>query len=84
MTVVLLIIAFALLLGPLRPWSARHWALLTSLLVGAFLGWTIGSAIAAFCRHLWYMPALGTLLGAWELAAIGPGILRRIDKDGKE
>jgi len=84
MMLILLLIVLVLLLGPLRPWSARHWAFLASIGLGALSGWVLGCVIMRFCGSLTFLPLLGAVVGAWELGSVGPSILRKIDNDGKE
>ena len=74
----------ALLLGPLRRWLGRHWALLVSVLFGALVGWVWGSFIT---MKLGPQNPLIPLVCAIALAIMcgrsGPKWFRRIERDGK-
>jgi len=79
------LVLFVLLLGPLRPWVARHWALLLSILAGAGGGFMVGALVLRSSgggADLAMLPLLGALIGAVVLGDVGPAWLRRIEKDG--
>jgi CHASE2 domain-containing sensor protein len=78
------IVLVVMLLGPLRPWIGRHWALLLSTITGAVIGLFIGGYIAAQCGSSYaWLPLVGALIGAASTGNAGAEWLRHIEKDGK-
>ena len=80
----LLIILPVLLLGPLRRWVGRHWALLISAVVGGILGLVLGSMLIAKTGGPAFLPLLWAAAGAIVLGQSGPAWLRKIERDGKD
>ena len=80
-----LLIVVVLVLGPLRPWIGRHWALLASVLLGAAFGWIMGALVTGTCSaSVPWLPLAWAVVGAIALGRVGPAWLRKIQKDGKE
>ncbi len=80
----LFVILIILLLGPLRHWVGRHWALLLSTVAGAIIGSFIGGYIAAKCGDSYgWLPLAGALIGAIAASNLGPEWLRYVERDGK-
>lgn len=81
----LAIVVIVLLLGPLRPWIARHWAFLVSVFGGAAIGFFWGSFIMYKLNyHVAGLPLASALIVAIAAGQYGPAILRRIEGDGKD
>ena len=81
----LFVIIIILLLGPLRRWVGRHWAVLLSTMGGAVVGLMIGGYIAAKCGSSYaWLPLVGALIGAAAAGRVGPEWLRNIERDGKK
>jgi len=78
-----LIVLLVLLLGPLRRWAGRHWALLLSAAGGAIAGLILASALAAMGNVPPYTPLVAAVVGAVAFGRAGPGVLRRLEKDGR-
>ncbi len=77
------ILALVLLLGPLRRWAGRHWALLLSLAAGAVFGFVVGSVLTAMSPVPPWTPWLGAAACAVAAAESGPCWLRRMSRDGR-
>ena len=73
-----------LLLGPLRHWAGRHWALLVSVAGGAVSGFVLGAVLAGRFGAPAFTPLLAGLIGALAAGQSGPAWLRHIEKDGKD
>jgi len=80
----LLIVGLILFLGPLRRWAGRHWAFLTSVALGALCGWILGAVVFGMCGGNPIVPLLWAIVSAVAFARVGPAVLRKIDKDGKD
>ena len=80
----LVIGVIVLLLGPLRHWVGRHWAFLISIIAGAAFGFLMGAWAMARSGHSYPgLPLLWALVGAIAAGRVGPAVLRRIERDGK-
>lgn len=80
-----MILAIALLLGPLRRWMGRHWALGISVIAGAVFGYVLGALVTG----PWggsdpHLPLIWGLVGAIASGNVGPRWLRHISEDGKK
>ena len=68
----LFVIIIILLLGPLRRWVGRHWALLLSTMGGAVAGLMIGGYITAKCGSSYaWLPLVSALIGAAAAGRVG-------------
>ena len=79
----LLIALIVLLLGPLRPWFGRHWAVIVSLTAGTVFGLMAGAMYVGHCGAPAWMALVTTLIFASAALYYGPPWLRKIQKDGK-
>ena len=79
----LLIAVIVLLLGPLRPWFGRHWAVIVSLTAGALFGLTAGMIYVHHSGSPAWLALLTTSIFASAALYYGPPWLRKIQKDGK-
>ena len=79
-----IILLAAVLLGPLRRWIGRHWALLISIVFGAGAGFIAAAVLNAKCGGIYpFLPLIGILVGAIGAGQAGPAWLRHIEKDGR-
>ena len=78
------IVVVVMLLGPLRPWVARHWGFLLSVAGGAVFGyfWAV-FILSKLNYHVAGLPLASALIVAIATGQYGPAILRRIERDGK-
>ncbi|MCX6072003.1 MAG: hypothetical protein NTU91_14290 [Chloroflexi bacterium] len=81
---VFLIIVAVLLLGPLRHWAGRHWALLVSIAVGAGFGFVFGSILSSRFGVTPLAPLIGAIACAIDAVAFLPCQLRRLSRDGRD
>ncbi len=84
MMTTIVILALIVLLGPLRRWAGRHWALLTSVGLAAVAGWWLGSLLSSFSANLSYAPIIGAIVFAIEALHHGPSFLRKLEEDGRK
>jgi len=79
------IIVIVLLLGPLRPWIARHWAFVVSVFTGAVFGFFWASFVMSKLGCLVPgLPLMSALIVSIAASRAGPALLRKIEKDGKD
>jgi len=81
---VILIIVAVLLLGPLRHWAGRHWALLASMAFGAGFGFVVGSILSSRFGLTPLAPLIGAVACAIEAVRLLPCELRRLSWDGRD
>jgi len=78
-------VAAILLIGPLRHWVGRHWALIASVAAGGLAGWIVGALLLARTgAPAPFLPLAGAVIGAVACGQSGPAWLRKMEKDGKE
>ena len=73
-----------LLLGPLRNWAGRHWALLVSVVAGGTGGMLLGGFLVAKGGGPAQLMLIVPVLCAIACGKSGPRWLRTIEKDGKD
>jgi hypothetical protein len=79
------ILLIVLLLGPLRRWAGRHWALLIAAAAGGGFGWLMGTLVTGTLGSpVPFLPLLWALVGAAAGAQAGPALLRRLARDGED
>jgi len=81
---VIMVVLGVLLLGPLRHWAGRHWALLASLAFGAAFGFVVGSILSTRFGLTPLAPLIGAVACGIEAAGTLPAGLRRLSRDGKD
>lgn len=80
----IVLIVAVLLLGPLRHWAGRHWALLVSMAFGAGFGFVVGSILSSRFGMTPLAPLIGAIACAIEAVAFLPCQLRRLSRDGRD
>ena len=78
------IVIIVLLLGPLRPWVGRHWALLISVTAGAMFGWILGTIVIAQSGTPPFMALLWSVVAAIAFGGSCPAWLRKLAGDGRD